>query len=63
MSATFAIANRDFKSFFGTPMGWIAACILFLISGIVFYIIVHLLLMRGQSIDPREIFLDKFFLL
>lgn len=52
MSATFAIANRDFKSFFGTPLGWIAACILFLVSGIVFYIIVNLLLVRGQSIDP-----------
>lgn len=52
MSAALTIANRDFKSFFGTPMGWIAACILFLISGIVFYIIVNILLIRGQSIDP-----------
>jgi len=52
MSATFAIASRDFKSFFGTPLGWIAACIIFLVSGIVFYIIVNVLLMRGQSMDP-----------
>src|SRR6187402_1432773 len=52
MSATLAIANRDFKSFFGTPLGWIAACILFLVSGIVFFIIVNLLLMRGQAMDP-----------
>lgn len=52
MSKTLAIANRDFKGFFGTPLGWFAACILFLVSGIVFYIIVNMLLMRGQSIDP-----------
>lgn len=52
MSAAFAIANRDFKSFFGTPLGWIAACIIFLVSGIVFYIIVNVLLMRGQAMDP-----------
>jgi ABC-2 type transport system permease protein len=52
MSVTLAIANRDFKGFFGTPLGWIAACILFLVSGIVFFIVVQILLMRGQSIDP-----------
>lgn len=52
MSATFSIAQRDFKGFFGTPLGWIAACIIFLISGVVFFIVVKILLMRGQSIDP-----------
>lgn len=51
MSVTLAIANRDFKGFFGTPLGWIAACILFLVSGIVFFIIVQILLMRRQSVD------------
>ncbi|KAB8036922.1 hypothetical protein GCL60_13855 [Silvanigrella paludirubra] len=52
MSAALYIAERDFKGFFGTPLGWIAACIIFLISGVVFFIIVNLLLVRGQSIDP-----------
>lgn len=52
MSATLAIAQRDFKGFFGTPLGWIAACIIFLISGIVFFIVMQILLIRGQSIDP-----------
>ncbi|BBH54124.1 MULTISPECIES: ABC transporter permease [Fluviispira] len=52
MSVTLAIAGRDFKGFFGTPLGWIAACIIFLVSGIVFYIVVQMLLIRGQSIDP-----------
>lgn len=52
MSVTLTIANRDFKGFFGTPLGWIAACILFLVSGVVFYIVVQILLMRGQSVDP-----------
>ncbi|KAB8028068.1 ABC transporter permease [Fluviispira multicolorata] len=52
MSVTLAIAERDFKGFFGTPLGWIVACIIFLISGIVFFIVVQMLLIRGQSIDP-----------
>ena len=39
MSATLSIAQRDFKGFFGTPLGWIAACIIFLISGVVFFIV------------------------
>lgn len=52
MSATLSIAERDFKGFFGTPLGWIAACIIFFISGIVFFIVVNMLLIRGQSIDP-----------
>lgn len=51
MSITLTIAYRDFKGFFGTPLGWIAACILFLVSGIVFYIVVQLLLIRGQSVN------------
>jgi hypothetical protein len=52
MSASFTIATRDFKSFFGTPLGWISACIIFLVLGIVFFIVVGNLLMRGQSVDP-----------
>ncbi|APJ04658.1 ABC transporter permease [Silvanigrella aquatica] len=52
MSATLSIAQRDFKGFFGTPLGWIAACIIFFISGILFFLVVQYLLMRGQSIDP-----------
>jgi len=52
MKAVFTIANREFKGFFGTPLGWIASCIIFLIAGIVFFIVVEMLLMRGQSVDP-----------
>ena len=52
MSVTLTIANRDFKGFFESPLGWIAACILFLVSGIVFFIVVQILLSRGQSVDP-----------
>lgn len=52
LQGTFSIAQRDFKSFFGTPLGWIAACILFLVSGIVFFIVTEMLLGRGQSMDP-----------
>ena len=59
MSVTLTIANRDFKGFFGTPLGWIAACILFLISGIVFFIMVQMLLMRGQAVDPVGEILGK----
>lgn len=54
MSVTLSIANRDFKGFFGTPLGWIAACILFLVSGVVFFIVVQLLLIRGQAVDPAS---------
>jgi ABC-2 type transport system permease protein len=52
MSATIAIAQRDFKGFFGTPMGWIAACIIFCVAGLLFYIVTAGLLMKGQSVDP-----------
>lgn len=52
MSATLAIAQRDFKGFFGTPMGWIAAFIIFLISGLLFFIVTGNLLARGQAVDP-----------
>lgn len=52
MSILWIIASRDLKSFFGTPLGWIAACILFLVSGIVFFIVVKVLLLQGQAIDP-----------
>lgn len=52
MKSALAIACRDFRGFFGTPLGWMAACILFLASGAVFFIVVQLLLMRGQSMDP-----------
>lgn len=52
MKATLAIAQRDFKGFFGTPVGWIAACVIFLVSGLVFYIVTSQLLQRGQAVDP-----------
>lgn len=52
MNPTFAIAQRDFKGFFGTPLGWIAACLIFLISGFVFQIVTSQLLARGQAVDP-----------
>lgn len=52
MVATFAIARRDFRGFFGTPMGWIAAFIIFLIAGLLFFIVTGNLLARGQAVDP-----------
>ena len=52
MNATFAIANRDFKGFFGTPVGWIAACIMFLVAGLLFYIVTYGLITKGQAVDP-----------
>lgn len=52
MRAALAVANRDFRGFFGTPVGWIAACVIFLVSGLLFYIVTSQLLMRGQSVDP-----------
>ena len=52
MPISLTIANRDFRGFFGTPLGWIAACILFLVSGSVFFLVVQTLLARGQSVDP-----------
>lgn len=52
MKATLAIAQRDFKGFFGTPAGWIASCIIFLVAGLLFYIVTSGLLARGQAVDP-----------
>jgi ABC-2 type transport system permease protein len=52
MKASLAIAVRDFKSFFETPIGWMSACIIYLISGIVFFVIVSNLLSQGQSVNP-----------
>jgi ABC-2 type transport system permease protein len=52
MKAAFAIAQRDFKGFFGTPVGWIAACIMFLVAGLLFYIVTFGLITRGQAVDP-----------
>lgn len=52
MKASFAIAQRDFRGFFGTPVGWIAACVIFLVCGLLFYIVTSQLLARGQSVDP-----------
>lgn len=52
MRATLAIAQRDFKGFFGTPVGWIAACIMFLVAGLLFYIVTYGLITRGQAVDP-----------
>lgn len=49
----FVIAKRDFKSFFNTPIGWIAACIILVAVGLVFYIVTYnLLANQGQSMDP-----------
>jgi ABC-2 type transport system permease protein len=52
MSASIAIANRDFRGFFGTSMGWIAGCIIFLVAGLLFFIVTSQLLARGSSVDP-----------
>ena len=52
MNATLAIAQRDFKGIFGTPVGWIAACIIFMVAGLLFYIVTFGLLTRGQAVDP-----------
>lgn len=52
MNASFAIAQRDFKGFFGTPVGWIASCIIFLVAGLLFFIVTTGLLQRGQAVDP-----------
>lgn len=52
MRASLAIAQRDFKGFFGTPVGWIAACIMFLVAGLLFFIVTGGLLARGQAVDP-----------
>lgn len=52
MKAALTIAQRDFRGFLGTPVGWIAACILFLVSGLLFTIVTNQLLMRGEAVDP-----------
>ena len=52
MKAALTIAQRDFRGFLGTPVGWIAACILFLVSGLLFTIVTGQLLMRGEAVDP-----------
>ncbi|MBM3381208.1 MAG: hypothetical protein FJY29_02085 [Betaproteobacteria bacterium] len=52
MSAALTIAQRDFRGFLGTPVGWIAACILFLVSGLLFTIVTGQLLLKGESVDP-----------
>jgi ABC-2 type transport system permease protein len=52
MKAALAVAGRDLRGFFGTPLGWMAACIIFLASGSVFFIVVDHLLTRGQAMDP-----------
>lgn len=52
MKASFAIAQRDFQGFLGTPVGWIAACIIFLVAGLLFFIVTSGLLMRGSAVDP-----------
>jgi len=54
MKAILAIAQRDLKGFFGTPMGWIASCIVFLVSGLLFFIVANQLLMRGQAVDAAS---------
>ena len=52
MKSAIAIAVRDFRGFFENPIGWISACIIYLLSGTVFFIVVQMLLMRGQAVDP-----------
>ncbi|NBX17165.1 MAG: hypothetical protein EBR09_07360 [Proteobacteria bacterium] len=52
MRAAFTIAQRDFRGFLGTPVGWIAACILFLVSGLLFSIVTSQMLTRGEAVDP-----------
>ncbi len=52
MRAALTIAQRDFRGFLGTPVGWIAACILFLVSGLLFTIVTNQLLLRGEAVDP-----------
>ena len=52
MKAALTIAQRDLKGFFGTPVGWIAACIIFLVAGLLFFIVTSGLLARGQAVDP-----------
>jgi ABC-2 type transport system permease protein len=52
MGATLAIAKRDFNGFFGTAVGWISACVIFAVSGVLFYIVTSQLLDRGQAVDP-----------
>ncbi len=54
MKAILAIAERDFKGFFGTPVGWIASCIIFLVAGLLFFIVTSQLLARGQAVDPAS---------
>ncbi|MEY3902822.1 MAG: hypothetical protein RL189_2128 [Pseudomonadota bacterium] len=52
MRAALTIAQRDFRGFLGTPVGWIAGCILFLVSGLLFTIVTNQLLLRGEAVDP-----------
>lgn len=52
MRAALTIANRDFKSFFETAVGWIAAFLIFLSAGIVFFIISRQLLANRSGVDP-----------
>lgn len=61
MKATLTIASRDFKGFFGTAMGWIAAFLIFLSSGVVFFIITSQLLMQRQGVDPVADILNGLF--
>ncbi len=61
MKASLVIASRDFKGFFGTAMGWIAAFLIFLSAGIVFYIITSQLLLAKQGVDPVSDILQGIF--
>jgi ABC-2 type transport system permease protein len=61
MRASLTIATRDFKGFFGTAMGWIAAFLIFLSAGIVFFIITSQLLVARQGVDPVSDILQGLF--
>jgi ABC-2 type transport system permease protein len=52
MSKVLTIAKRDFLGFLGTPAGWMAACLIFLVSGLLFSIVTRQLLINQQAVDP-----------
>lgn len=61
MGATLTIAVRDFRGFFGTAAGWVAATFVFLAAGIVFFIVTQDLLNAGQATDPVSVILGNMF--
>lgn len=61
MGSTLTIATRDFRGFFGTAAGWIAATFVFLAAGIVFFIVTQDLLGAGRGADPVSVILGNMF--